>query len=228
MDIQKYLLSAGVPDNLHEQALASLEEAHNRADGLLMHKIKARYFKSKQMAEIVHSHKVTRASVIRADLVHYDVAPMLNINAFGDNADWDSITGLPEDENVYVYVEGAPEYDAAVRRNYWAKGLFPGDLKAVQAWYRRNGGEYRAWELGMPVNVKNSVAWHGDGVTVYSCDGAWQVTAKDKRLGIIPVKVRIGYEISNIWRESDGAQLWYPLPGFDLRAPVTWSILPGK
>lgn len=44
----------------------------------------------------------------------------------------------------------------------------------------------------------------------------------------IPVVVRVGYEISNLWRESDGAQLWFPIPGADLRAPVTWSVLPGR
>lgn len=51
--------------------------------------------------------------------------------------------------------------------------------------------------------------------------------AQDKLL-FIPVVVRVGYEISNLWRESDGAQLWFPIPGADLRAPVTWSVLPGR
>ena len=39
------------------------------------------------------------------------------------------------------------------------------------------------------------------------------------------MRVRIGYEIDNVMRD-DGTQLWFPIPGHDLRAPITWSVIP--
>lgn len=48
----------------------------------------------------------------------------------------------------------------------------------------------------------------------------------DKWLGVIPVKVRIGYEIDNLWNGTE--QAWYPIAGHNLRAPLTWSVLPGR
>lgn len=40
------------------------------------------------------------------------------------------------------------------------------------------------------------------------------------------LNVRVGYEIDNVFR--DGVQQWYPIPGYDLRAPLTYSVLPGR
>ena len=36
--------------------------------------------------------------------------------------------------------------------NYWAEGTHPRSEASRRAWYRRNGGEYRAWRLGVPVD----------------------------------------------------------------------------
>lgn len=41
------------------------------------------------------------------------------------------------------------------------------------------------------------------------------------------MRVRIGYEIDNVMRD-DGTKLWYPISGHDLRAPITWSVIPGR
>lgn len=40
------------------------------------------------------------------------------------------------------------------------------------------------------------------------------------------VEARIGYEIDNLWNGTE--QAWYPIPGHELRAPLTWSVLPGR
>ena len=68
--------------------------------------------------------------------------------------------------------------------------------------------------------------WRGGGVTVRECSGAWQIVAPAKLLGIIPAKARIGYEIDNLWNGTE--QAWYPIAGHELRAPLTWSVLPGR
>ena len=40
------------------------------------------------------------------------------------------------------------------------------------------------------------------------------------------VEARIGYEIDNLWNGAE--QAWYPIPGYELKAPLTWSVLPGR
>lgn len=37
-------------------------------------------------------------------------------------------------------------------------------------------------------------------------------------------KARIGYEIDNLWNGKE--QAWYPIAGHELKAPLTWSVLP--
>ena len=45
-------------------------------------------------------------------------------------------------------------------------------------------------------------------------------------LGPLKLKIDIGFGIDNIWVESNDEQSWYPIPGYDLRAPVVWYVLP--
>ena len=40
------------------------------------------------------------------------------------------------------------------------------------------------------------------------------------------VEARIGYEIDNLWNGAE--QAWYPIPGYELKAPLTRSVLPGR
>ena len=40
------------------------------------------------------------------------------------------------------------------------------------------------------------------------------------------VEARIGYEIDNLWNGKE--QAWYPIAGHELRAPLTWPVLPGR
>lgn len=228
MKISDYLARANVPQELHADVESSIQEAKVSAKGLLRHKIIARYFMASKLARIIYENKVTRVSDIKPRYRKYDVARAKNINAFGDNADW-SPTG-PIDENVYNFVEGSVEYTKAIQRNYWLKGVFPGDYKAVKAWYRRNAGEQEAVDRGEIVpNIltkKDVQVFQAEGCTVLECNGAWEIVAKDELWGFIPVKVRVGYEIDNLFDTRTNQQMRYALDGEQLKAPVTWSILP--
>lgn len=219
MNFIKHLQAAGVPDHYHLAAIASLDGARQRARGLLWAKWRVRLFKAGKIAKMLPWH-AERLIDVRPDLAAWDIAPMVNITAHGDNVPWPGGRPAPG-----AWMEDTPEARAA---NYWCKGEHPRSQKSRKAWYRRNAGEHEAWSRGMPVDLANGAqVWRGNGSTVYRCGDAWQVIARDKVL-FIPVLVRVGYEISNLWRESDGAQLWFTIPGADLRAPVTWSVLPGR
>lgn len=224
MNLLKHLQAAGVPGHYHTAAIAALEGARDRAQGLAWAKWKVRLFKAGKIAKLL-PWSAERLVDVRPDLADWDIAPMVNITAHGDNVPW---VETPEGGRPAPGQWLDPADPQAVTANYWLPGTHPRSPESRKAWYRRNAGEYRAWRLGAPVDLSKGVqVWRGNGSTVYRCGDAWQVIAQDKFL-FIPIVVRIGYEISNLWRESDGAQLWFPIPGADLRAPVTWSVLPGR
>lgn len=226
MDYIKYLKATGVPEALHADAVERLEEARKRARGLLWHKIVSRFIKAPKMARLVVDNKATRASAVDPDFDSYDVEPVLNINAFGDNAKW--VDGRPLNATPFGLDPGTPEYQAEVNWNYWNKGQFTGTYGSVLAWYRRNGGAAEAYARGAVVFPEQCKSWEANGVKVCYSLAAWQVDAKDKWLGFIPVKVRIGYEISNAVNIEKQTPNWVPFVGRPLRAPVTWSVIPGK
>ncbi|MCO5355050.1 hypothetical protein [Acidovorax kalamii] len=224
MNYIKHLRAAGVPDHYHPAAIAALEGARERAQGLTWAKWRVRLFKAGKIARLL-PWGAERLVDVRPDLADWDIAPMVNITAHGDNVPW---AETPEGGRPAPGQWLDPADPQAVAANYWLPGTHPRSTESRKAWYRRNAGEHRAWSLGVPVDLSTGVqVWRGNGSTVYRCGDAWQVIAQDKFL-FIPVVVRVGYEISNLWRESDGAQLWFPIPGADLRAPVTWSVLPGR
>lgn len=220
MNYLKYLTAAGVPAHLFGQAMTSLDEADRRSDGLLWHKIKVRFLRAGKIAKLI-PWQAERLLDVRPDFASWDIAPMIHITAHGDNVPWPY--GVPTPGQWLD-----PNDQEAIARNYWCPGEHPRSVKSRKAWYRRNGGEYEAWRRGIPVDTSRARIWQGNGVKVYECSGAWEIIARDKWLGLIPVKVRVGFEIDNVWRADDGIQNWYPLPGYELRAPVTWSVIPGK
>lgn len=227
IDYIKHLQAAGVPAHYHPAAIVCLEAARRRAKGLLLHKLRARWLRAGKIAKVMRWED-ERLLDVRPLQILDDVAPMVNITGHGDNADWVMTPdgGRPAPGRWLNADPTSDDYQRAVASNYWCPGEHPRSAMSRKAWYRRNGGEYEAWARGMHVDVQHARAWHGPGLSVYECDGAWQIIAQDNVLGFVPVQVRIGYEISNVWRESDGAQLWWPIPSHALRAPLTWSVLP--
>jgi len=220
MNLIKHLQAAGVPDHYHPAAIAALEDARERAQGLTWAKWKVRLFKARKIAKLLPWH-AERLIDVRPDLAAWDIAPMFNITAHGDNVPWPG--GMPAPG---AWLDDTPEARAA---NYWCEGEHPRSEKSRKAWYRRNAGEYEAWARGMPVDLAAGVqVWRAPGVAVYHCGGAWQIVATVQLVGKLHLRVRVGYELSNVWSEAKGVQAWYPITGHDLRAPVTWSVLPAS
>lgn len=225
MNTVELLSKAGVPQELHADALRVLNAAKSRARGLLWHKLKVRYLRASEIADLL-PWEAERLIDVRPDLADWDVAPMVNITAHGDNAGWVMTPdgSRPASGRWINQDPASEEYRNAVASNYWCEGEHPRSEASRKAWYRRNAGEYRAWRLGLPVDLGSVQTWQANGTAVYRCGDAWEIVAQEKWLGIIPVRVRIGYEIDNLFQ--NGVQAWYPISGHDLRAPVTWSTVP--
>ena len=228
LDLKKLLKDAGVPENLHEEALNSLAEAKKRSKGLLWHKIKVRFFKAKKIAKMIPWEK-DRLVDVRPDLIDWDIAPMINITAHGDNGPWDETPGGGRPIKGY-WLNNDPEsdeYKHAVSKNYWCKGEHPRSEKSRESWYRRNGGEGYAWRLGMPVIPEQyKEPWVKDGIEIHQNNGAWIIAGNTKLWGFIPVTIRFGFEIDNVFCGDYAPQMWYPIDGYELRAPVSWAMLP--
>lgn len=238
---QRALTLAAVPVTLHTQALACINQAQANARGLLWAKWRVRLFKAGQIADLLdwEDERLLDVTDRPADLADCDIAPMLNITAHGDNVPWDPVTSQPAPGQWLNPDPDSPEYQAAVAANYWCPGQHPRSKASRRAWYRRNAGEYRAWRLGHGISPENGIqTWQGQSqsgrltVTVQRSGGAWLIKAQRRLIGRIGIKTRIGFEVDNALRTdpNTGAtiQLWYPIPGHELRAPVTWSHLPGK
>ena len=228
MNLLELLTTAGVPAHLHSEAIASLQDAERRARGLLWHKVKVRLFRAGKIAKMIPWH-ADRLIDVRPDLIDWDIAPMINITAHGDNGPWHS-TAIGDRPDKGYWLKRDPESEEhkyAVSKNYWCKGEHPRSQKSRKAWYRRNGGEGKAWQLGAPVSRQAyREPWVGDGIEVHENSGAWEIVGRTKLWGIIPLKFRIGFEIDNVFCGDYDPQMWYPIGGYDLQAPVTWSILP--
>lgn len=225
MNVEKLLKKAGVPAELLPEAIACLRKADHDSNGLMWAKWRVRLFKAGQIAKQL-SWERERLIDVRPDLADWDIAPMLNITAHGDNLPWNPATGRPEPGQWLDANPESMEYQAAVKDCYWSRGNHPRSKKARKDWYRRNAGEYRAWRLGIPVSAAMPVEqWSAGGVTVLHCGTAWQLKSFKKLVAGFGLKTRIGYEIDNVFK--NGVQQWYPIPDHDLRAPLTWSVLPG-
>ncbi|WP_313329471.1 hypothetical protein [Comamonas sp.] len=231
MNLAKLLGKTPVPASLIPIALAALQDAEKRARGLLWAKWKVRLFKAGKIAKML-TWQSERLIDVRPDLLDQDIAPMGNITAHGDNVPWNDATHRPEPGQWLNEDPTSGEYQRAVEACYWSKGNHPRSTKARKDWYRRNAGEGLAYRLGMPVDVSagaDSVqVWRNadDTIQLRRCGEAWQLTAFRPLIGRFGLNVRVGYEIDNVFR--DGVQQWYPIPGFDLRAPLTYSVLPGR
>lgn len=228
LNLRKYLDDAGVPKSLHSEALQSIELARERSKGLLWHKIKVRFFKSAKISKMLEWED-NRLIDVRPDLIDWDIAPMINITANGDNGPWVNTNqgGRPVKDYWLNTDPESDEYKYAVSKNYWCKGNHPRSIKSRKAWYLRNGGEGRAWRLGevvLPDEYKEP--WVSKGIKVHQNNKSWLITGKIKLFGFIPCNLRVGFEIDNVFSGDYSPQMWFPVDGYELKAPVTWSIIP--
>lgn len=226
MNIAKLIAKTNMPAELQPLAIAAFKEADKRSDGLMWGKWKVRLFKAGKIAKML-DWTDERLIAVNPDMLDSDICPMGNITAHGDNVPWNPATRRPEPGQWLNRDPVSDEYKAAVEACYWCEGSHPRSKKARKAWYRRNAGEGLAYRLGLPVSADMPVQeYTGGGVTVLRCGDAWQLTAFKRIVGRFGLHVRVGYEIDNVFR--DGVQQWYPIPGFELRAPLTYSVLPGR
>lgn len=226
--MKSYLVKAGVPAELHEQALAALTEAKKASKDLFWAKWKTRLFRAGKIADLI-PWEGERLLDYCPNLAEWDIAPAINITANGDNAPWEMTPegGRPVPGRWLNKDPQSDDYKQAVAANYWCKGEHPRSWKSRKAWYRRNAGEYIAWQRGKACNPKTGVqVWRSNGVEVFKCGDAWEVIATKHLLGNLAWVTRVGYEIDNIWVESSNEQAWYPIPSYELRAPLTWSSIP--
>lgn len=230
MNLTKLLHKAGVPNELHEEALASLATAKSRNKGLTLHKLNVKLLQAGKLAKLI-PWEAERLLDVRPDMAAMDVEPMIQITAHGDNGPWE---GTPQGDRPSAgnYLDKNPdseEYKRAVASNYWCKGEHPRSQKSVKAWYRRNGGAYEAYTRGEEVSMENyEKPWESDGVKVTRNGKVWQIEARTRLFGIIPGSVRYGFEIGNVFSGIYEPQAWYPIANHKLKAPVTWSFRPFK
>ena len=231
-NLATYLTIAGVPATLHVEAINCIELADERSSGLFLAKLKIRLLQAGAIAKAM-KWEHNRLIEARPDWANRDIAPMLNVTANGDNGPWvDTPEGGRPVEAFWLNADPASEeYAQAKAACYWCKGAHPRSEKARKAWYRRNGGEYLAWDRGVFVDPANSFQqWQdSDGklsVTVVRSGNAWLLKVTRKLVGKLSLKTRVGFEVDNVFSGPLAPQMWYPIPGHDLRAPVTWSVLP--
>lgn len=227
------LTLAGVPESLHAEAIASLNAADFKRSGLTWAKWKVRLFKAGKIADLL-GWSDERLCIKHPELCDWDIAPMVNVTAHGDNGPWvDTPDGGRPAMNYWLNSDPeSDEHKAAVTANYWLPGTHPRSKESRKAWYRRNAGEYKAWRLGAAIDpAKGFEIWRGtDGkntAIAWRCCGAWLVKSSTHIIGSLYLNSRKGYEIDNVFSGDYTAQMWFPIPGYQLRAPVTWSVLPG-
>lgn len=228
------LTIAGVPEALRVACVENLALAEERSRGMTWHKLKVRLLRAGKIAKML-GWSDNRLIDVAPELASWDIAPMLNITAQGDNGVWvETPEGGRPIENYWLDPRpDSEEYKFAVSRNYWCPGEHPRSEKSRKAWYRRNGGEHEAWMRGWPVHSAATYqTWEGTRgrtwVRVHVCDGGWYVESR-KTFGPLVIVGQYGFEVGNVFHERPGntrVQAWYPLPGYELRATITWSTIP--
>lgn len=232
----QHLTIAGVPAELHQAALACLAQAKQRARGLLLHKLKARYLKAAKVAKLL-PWDAERLIDVRPDLAPLDIEPIQHIRGYTDwGIEWVETPagGRPLPKPWMNPDPASAEYQEAVAANRYAPGLHPRSRESRQRWYRRNGGAYEAYARGMPVDPAQGFTQRqgrkgGLSVTVSRIGDAW-IVATERRIGPLVIRTRKGFEVDNVFGRRAGeeqfVQVWYAIEGHELKAPVTWSMRP--
>lgn len=229
MNITKLLQLAGVPAELHAEALACFAQAKlDHPSHLRKHWI--RLTKAGKIADML-GWETNRLIEVRPDLLDLDIAPVLNVTAHGDNGPWVETPegGRPNPDAWLNKNPESDEYKQAVASNYWCPGEHPRTCKSHKAQYRRNGGEGQAWRFGKSIDPSLPLQeWTANGITVLKCASVWQAYGTLRILGPLRWKFDVGYEIGNAFAKLAGrwVQSWYPLPGYELRACVCWVVYP--
>lgn len=227
MNILEELDKSALPLDMRHSALLSLNDAAIRAEGLNVDKWKVRLFKADKISKLLEWED-ERLCIRYPEYADWDIAPMINITAYGDKVPWAMTPegGRPMANMGLTKDPNDPEYQALVERaRYWADGVHPRSRKGHKIWYRRNGGEYMAWDRGVELDTRNKFEmWENERNVVMNQGAAWFIETK-KHMGCdIYMRRRLGFEVGNVYNPKNKEQAWYPIEGYALKAPVTSSI----
>lgn len=231
MNYAKYLSLAGVPQELHTEALASVAMAKQNNAGLTLAKWKVRLFKTGKIADLL-AWEDERLCIKHPELADEDIAPMDNVTCNGDMIPWAPDGSRPLHSYWLNKDPTSDDYKAAVAANHrYCPGTHPRSRESRKAWYRRNGGEYRAWRMGAIVDPSQGIEiWRGsDGKTsaiVWRCGSVWLINASRHLIGSLHLHTRVGFELDNVFAGDYTPQMWWPIDGYQLRATVSYSTLP--
>lgn len=231
MNIKNLMAIAGVPESYFGEIDLCLKQAEKDYVGVNWKKLKTKLFKAGKISKMVN-WETERLCIDFPEYRDDDVAPVTKIKLYGDNGPWEC---TPEGDRPLKkwwtnQDPNSEEYKEAVKSNYWCEGEHPKSQKSVKAWLRRNGGEYLVYRLGMTIDPTNGLEiWHGSKdnmqVSFHRASGAWIINTI-KQYGPIAITSRYGYECDNVYSGIYSPQAWFPIDGYELKAPVTrgWRI----
>lgn len=192
MDHLKYLRAAGVPADLHAQALASLSASRTLFAKVSPYKWKAPFM----LARIVRKLP-WEAEKMPTRWAHYDNEISLN----GDHNPWQYDPAVKDFVRAPAPLNDTPEIRAQC---YYAKGHHPRSRWARYIWLGwRNRASLYAFELGPPA-ARDIEAW-GDpganngysGITVWRMGMHWQIYVI-KKWGPLCIRRNVGVKVSNV------------------------------
>lgn len=191
MNLIKFLTKAGVPESLHKQALAGLQEARARARKLRPYKWSAPLV----MAFVVPFLRWDAEKLPRL-FSRWDNDVSLNGDPWGWAQAADGTWYRP------APLEDTPE---ARDKCYWAKGHHPRSRWARYVWLGwRNRASLYAAQLGVPA-TSDAIVTHGDptisksraGAVAYQFGPYWQIMAVTK-VGPFAIRRNVGYKLNNV------------------------------
>jgi len=211
MNLLQYLQAAGVPDELHAQALASLQKAQEISSGITPYK---------WSAPLVMAWVVPRLPWDAEELPQRYAKWDNDISINGDPWPW----AQKPDGSWYRHapLEDTPEVRAQC---YWAEGSHPRSKWARYVWLGlRNRASKLAFDLG--AKAQGEIQTFGDtatgrahpGVCVYRMGDHWQIMSVEKK-GPVIVRRNVGWKINNVRdnQHTVANVTW-----------ITWSVLLAK
>ena len=231
MNISKMLSKLDAPAEVKEAAHVALSAAVDKSKGLTWHKWKLRLFKAKKLASKL-SWESERLIDVDPNLLSSDIAPVINVTAYGDHVVWVEGVGpvpgtwMNKDPNSEDYKSNL----AASKEKGYKHDVHSRTKEWHTWWYRRNAGEGEAWIRGAAVGPmpQRPQVWKGENTLLLHSGDAWQLYHFKPWFGKWGLLTEIGHEISNVWNFKYDAQGHYPIPGYELRGPLSCTALPHK
>ncbi len=221
MNIKKYLVREGVPEELHDEALTCFARAKQVAKPLLWYKLKAPFvmlwllFFTKQIDWADDS--------MPSKWWRYDNNISMNGDGWGTLKANGECLNYPDESQGQVIHYGDHRYTGD---SYYCKGHHPRSKWARWVWLGwRNKASAYAQVLGEELDLYSEYKRWGtldsevnkEGTHFNYCDGLWQM--RDYRrvfFGLLCIRRNLGYKVNNAFVEKKSSAMvtWIP---FSLR-----------